>query len=470
MAELTPFKDWPWQHWANLQPNAIALNSSAESVTWDVLNQQVNDLVSYFSMQGVTKGQCVVLRGKNSVELLLSQLALIACGARVLLLNPRLPERTLSELLPHLDISSAIDFTDDVELLANYRHLDYQLYYHFIGNGDFQPVNFQTQVTQPATLILTSGSTGLPKAAVHSVEAHLNSADGIVSAMNYQQGDCWLLSLPLFHVSGQGIVWRWLLKGGTLALKNAPLIEALQGVTHASLVPTQLWRLLNEGAGGTLELKEVLLGGASIPTSLTDLAESQGIACWSGYGMTEMASTVCAKRADGKRGVGLPLKGKQVRIVADEIQIQSTSQALGYWFDGQITPLNCIDNWFKTNDKGAFIDGEYQILGRLDNLFISGGECVQPEDIEVVINSHPNVSQSFIIPIDDSEFGQRPVAVVECDSDLSFSELAVWLKDKLAPYQYPKGFYRLDPILKAGGIKVSRQQVKNWVIKQREVS
>ncbi|MDR2226721.1 MAG: o-succinylbenzoate--CoA ligase, partial [Providencia sp.] len=158
------------------------------------------------------------------------------------------------------------------------------------------------------------------------------------------------------------------------------------------------------------------------------------------------------------------LKGKQVRIVADEIQVQSTSQALGYWFEGKIKPLNCIDGWFKTNDKGVFIDGEYQILGRLDNLFISGGECVQPEDIEAVINSHPNVSQSFIIPIDDIEFGQRPVAVVECDSDLLLSDLSVWLKGKLAPYQYPKNFYQLDPSLKNGGIKVSRQQVKNWIL------
>ncbi|MEQ5109915.1 o-succinylbenzoate--CoA ligase [Providencia vermicola] len=466
MAELTQFRDWPWQHWANLQPNSIALQSDCESLTWDSLNQQVKDLVTYFSMQGVTNGQCVALRGKNSVELLLSQLALIACGARVLLLNPKIPERTLRELLPHLDISFVIDFTDDIETLSNYRNLDYQLYYHFIGDDEFQPVNFQIHVTQPATLILTSGSTGLPKAAVHSVEAHLSSADGVVNAMDYQQGDCWLLSLPLFHVSGQGIVWRWLLKGGTLALKSTPLIDALQGVTHASLVPTQLWRLLNGEFDSQLSLKEVLLGGASIPVALTDLAESRGIACWSGYGMTEMASTVCAKRADGKRGVGLPLKGKQIRIVADEVQVKSTSQALGYWFDGKIKPLNCIDGWFKTNDKGAFIDGEYQILGRLDNLFISGGECVQPEDIEAVINSHPNVSQSFIIPIDDTEFGQRPVAVVECDSDLPLSELSVWLKDKLAPYQYPKSFYQLEPSLKSGGIKVSRQQVKSWVLAQ----
>ncbi|CAG9423090.1 o-succinylbenzoate--CoA ligase [Providencia alcalifaciens] len=467
MAELASsssrFTDWPWQHWASLQPNNIALFTDTDAVTWAALNQQIADLVTYFTMQGVKEGQCVALRGKNSVELLFSQLALLACGAKVLPLNPRLPERLLNELLPHLDISAVIDFTDEQNALADYRHLDHQLYYHFIENDSFPSVSFQKAAEQPATLILTSGSTGLPKAAVHSVSAHLNSAAGVLDAMNYQQDDCWLLSLPLFHVSGQGIVWRWLLSGAKLAIRSTPLQEALQGVTHVSLVPTQLWRLLNDEMPLNISLKEVLLGGAMIPTRLTDLAEQRGIVCWSGYGMTEMASTVCAKRTDGKKGVGLPLTGKQVRLVDNEIQIQSDSQSLGYWFDGQLHPLNLVNGWFKTNDKGAFIDGEYQILGRLDNLFISGGECVQPEDIEAVINAHPDVHQSFIVPVDDVQFGQRPVAVIEANESIDLNMLADWLKDKLAPYQFPMAFYRLDPKLKAGGIKVSRQQVKQWV-------
>ncbi|MGG4609017.1 o-succinylbenzoate--CoA ligase [Providencia sp. Me31A] len=463
MAELKDFSDWPWRHWASLQAHSVALLADAESITWGVLNQRVSNLVTYFSKQGVAQGQCVVLRGKNSIDLLLSQLALIACGAKVLPLNPRLPERLLTELLPHLNVDAVIDFTDDTNIFAKYRNLNCQQDNLFIGDDASAAVDFLSALEQPATLILTSGSTGLPKAAVHSMAGHLSSAEGVVSVMNYQQGDCWLLSLPLFHVSGQGIVWRWLLQGGSLALKNSPLVDALRGVTHASLVPTQLWRLLNEEIVEPFTLKEVLLGGALIPTTLTDLAESRGIACWSGYGMTEMASTVCAKRADGKKGVGLPLKGKRLRIIDDEIQIQSNSQAMGYWFDGEMKPLNCTGDWFKTNDKGAFIDGEYQILGRLDNLFISGGECVQPEDIESVINSHPDVSQSFIIPVDDEQFGQRPVAVVECDLNLPLSELSVWLKDKLAPYQNPMAFYHLDSQLKAGGIKVSRQQVKQWL-------
>ncbi|QIC15668.1 o-succinylbenzoate--CoA ligase [Providencia vermicola] len=467
MAELTPFKDWPWQHWASHQPDAIALITDVASLTWQQLNLNVINLAYHFDKQGLKKGQTVILRGKNSVELLLSQLAILRCGAKVLPLNPRLPILLLEELLPHLNIDFVIDFADGLLNAFHYSTLTLPPDLTVSQKLTHYDLPCFCELTrQPATLILTSGSTGLPKAAVHSMFAHLDSANGVLQAMDYQQSDCWLLSLPLFHVSGQGILWRWLGRGARLAIKSSPLTQALQGITHASLVPTQLWRLLNQEENPPLTLRQVLLGGATIPTSLTNLASSQGIECWSGYGMTEMASTVCAKRADGKKGVGLPLIGKQVRLMDSEIQIQSQSQAMGYWFDGEIKPLKTQDGWFKTNDKGAYIDGEYHVIGRLDNLFISGGECVQPEDIESIINNHPAVSQSFIIPIDDAEFGQRPVAVIELIDKSVLAGIADWLKDKLAPYQYPVHFYPLDAELKNTGIKVSRQQVKSWVHQQ----
>lgn len=125
-----------------------------------------------------------------------------------------------------------------------------------------------------ASMTLTSGSTGLPKAAVHTCAAHLASAKGVLALMPYGESDDWLLSLPLFHVSGQGILWRWLQGGGRLTVRvKQPLEQALQGCTHASLVPTQLWRLLN--SHHPVALKAVLLGGAEIPVALTEQAREQ---------------------------------------------------------------------------------------------------------------------------------------------------------------------------------------------------
>lgn len=311
-------------------------------------------------------------------------------------------------------------------------------------------------------MTLTSGSTGLPKAAVHTCQAHIASADGVLSLMPLATEDDWLLSLPLFHVSGQGILWRWLVAGARMTVREKqPLEQMLAGCTHASLVPTQLWRLLVNQT--PVALKAVLLGGAAIPVALTEQARAQGIRCWCGYGLTEFASTVCAKEADGLADVGMPLPGREVRIVNDEVWLRAASMAEGYWRDGKLVSLVNDEGWFATRDRGVLNDGKLTIAGRLDNLFFSGGEGIQPEEVERVIVTHPHVLQAFIVPIEDAEFGHRPVAVVECDADVAETELNEWVKDKLARFQQPVHWLSLPAELKNGGIKISRRAVVDWV-------
>lgn len=87
----------------------------------------------------------------------------------------------------------------------------------------------------------------------------------------------------------------------------------------------------------------------------------------------------------------------------------------------------------------------------LDNLFFSGGEGIQPEEVERVIAAHPAVLQVFIVPVADKEFGHRPVAVVEYDQQTV--DLGEWVKDKLARFQQPVRWLTLPPELKNGGIK-----------------
>lgn len=317
-----------------------------------------------------------------------------------------------------------------------------------------------------ATLTLTSGSSGRPKAAAHSFAGHLASAEGVLQLMEFQPRDRWLLSLPLFHVSGQGIVWRWLKAGATLVVRDMhPLVDALAGCTHASLVPTQLWRLLAQPLAG-LTLKKVLLGGAMIPVALTEQAEAAGIRCWCGYGLTELASTVCAKRADARPGVGLPLAGREIKLVDEEVWIRAQSLALGYWRQGALQPLVDPQGWFHTRDRGVMEQGELRIIGRLDNLFFSGGEGIQPEDIERVLAAHPQILQVVVVPVNDAEFGQRPVAVIDSEQPLSLEELLAWSQDRLVNFQRPMALLPMPNALKAGGIKISRRQLQQWVAEQ----
>jgi len=457
---MVQLNDWPWRHWAQRQPQATAVIVGRQPIDWQALQRQVDELAADFQHQGVEPGCGVALCGKNSYPLLLAYLALLQCGARLLPLNPALPVSLLETLLPELDM--AFVFSPDplptlpVALIP-------------LTPPSTEPRRLTLPAWDPqrlATLTLTSGSSGMPKAAAHNFAGHLASAEGVLRLMDFQPQDRWLLSLPLFHVSGQGIVWRWLAAGATLVVRGmSPLADALAGCTHASLVPTQLWRLLAQPLDD-LSLKEVLLGGAMIPVSLTEQAEAAGIRCWCGYGLTELASTVCAKRADTRPGVGLPLAGREIRLVDEEVWIRAQSLALGYWHCGALQPLADEQGWFHTRDRGEMAQGELRIIGRLDNLFFSGGEGVQPEDIERVLTAHPQITQVFVVPVEDAEFGQRPVAVIDSKGILSLDELLTWSQGKLANFQRPTALFALPDELKAGGIKISRRLLQQWVTEQ----
>lgn len=446
------FNDWPWRHWAKRRGNSIALYLADETLGWTTLCERIDALAGGFRQQGVKEGDGVALRAKNSPQALLAWLALLQCGARVLPLNPQLPDALLEELLPGLTIGFGLAFSSE-PAVPGMPALRLQ---------DGGPWSAEWLPQRLASMTLTSGSTGLPKAAVHTCAAHLASAAGVLSLMDYAGDDRWLLSLPLFHVSGQGILWRWLLAGGGLVVRPLhPLADALKDCTHASLVPTQLWRLLEQNR--PLALREVLLGGAAIPVELTQQAEARGVRCWCGYGLTELASTVCAKRADGEPDVGEALSGREVKIVDDEVWIRAESLASGYWREGCLVPLVNDEGWFTTRDRGELKGGRLTIIGRLDNLFFSGGEGIQPEEVERAIVAHPAVKQAFVVPVADAEFGHRPVAVIDAAEDFDVSELEGWMLGKVARFQQPIRWLRLPECVRQGGIKISRKALQEWV-------
>ncbi|HCT7899814.1 TPA: o-succinylbenzoate--CoA ligase [Enterobacter cloacae] len=445
------FSDWPWRHWREQRADKPALRLNDEVLSWQQLCTRIDNLAAGFHQQGVEAGDGVLLLAHNHPQTLLAWLALLQCGARILPVNPQLPHPLLEVLLPQMTLRFALVLDGHYDGLA-------ALSVH-APSGEYR-VAWQPELL--ASMTLTSGSTGLPKAAVHTCGAHLASAEGVLALMPYGDDDDWLLSLPLFHVSGQGILWRWLQAGARLTVREKqPLEQALQGCTHASLVPTQLWRLLNTHQ--RIALKAVLLGGAAIPVELTQQARAQGISTFCGYGLTEFASTVCAKEADGEPDVGSALPGREVQVVNGEVWIKAQSRASGYWRDGALLPLTNSEGWFATRDRGELHDGRLTILGRMDNLFFSGGEGIQPESLERIIATHPHISQVFIVPLNDAEFGQRPVAVVECEPGTDITRLPEWVQGKLARFEQPVHWLVLPAELKNGGIKISRQALKQWV-------
>lgn len=447
---LAAVNDWPWLHWQHKSPQAVAIDGGQQSLNWQQLSQEISCRAQGFRLQGVKPGMAVALRGHNSMEAVLSWLSLLACGARVLVLNPRLPESQLGAILPGLDLAFSLSIDSlPCPQIARLKMCKGNVH----ALSPWRPDNL-------ATMTLTSGTTGVAKAAVHSFAAHLHSAAAVTRLMAVTAHDSWLLSLPMFHVSGLGILWRWLLAGASLVVDHQQdLFAALERSSVASLVPTQLWRLLNRPVIPP-GLRAVLLGGATIPAELTRRAEAAGIRCWCGYGMTESASTVCAGRADGSGAVGELLAGQTLRLVDGEIWLRSPTLARGYSHLGALQPLTDSQGWLHTGDLGHWHRDKLYIDGRRDNLFFSGGEPVQPEYIERILLMHPHVTQAVVLPRQDAEYGQRPVALVS--GQAGAHELSAWVASQLANYQRPVAWYTL-PDIAGGGIKPSRRQLAAWL-------
>ena len=461
-AQMSFFSTWPWQSWAEKYPNDVALRMDKQVWTWKQVSDTVDDYAKGFIAQGVQRDHVIIAPVANSLSLLWVLLASVRVGARFIGLNPHFSDL---ELRQHIEWLHP-DFIWQEEGSSE----NFNLHLLSLKSGtDVSVAPMTWQPSRPATFTLTSGSTGLPKAVVHNVDNHLASAFGLLTEIVFSRSDQWLLSLPLFHVSGMAIVWRWLLKGATLVMPcGGDLMEELDSVTHASLVPTQLQRFLlhkQMHPNSTNRLKAVLLGGAVIPVTLTQQAEKEGISCWCGYGMTEMASTVTVKRANDSSGVGQPLPLRDLLIQQGQIFVRGDTLSMGYYRNSTIFPL-MEETWFPTKDLGEWRNGELFILGRADNMFISGGENIQPEEIERILMSDSSVTQAFVLPVDDWVFGQRPVAVVETTIPLTdgfIDHLSTYICAHLSRFKCPIAYYPLPIGIANSGIKISRQRLQQWL-------
>ncbi|CAK1893950.1 O-succinylbenzoate--CoA ligase [Vibrio crassostreae] len=465
-----------WVQWAQQNPHQTAFVTPNCAYTWLQVVALVSDYQQQLSHQGLSEGDVLTIVGKNQAEVIPVYLAALNLGVVCALTmpQPRLRLKQKIDALYQADQqsylwllgSSGIEQSDTTDLNAQLVTLpclnevkpdsDESLI-AASKDSNFNPQNL-------ASIVFTSGSTGNPKAVAHTLEQHLCSASGLLEVFRYQQGDTWLLSLPVYHVSGLAIVHRWLAAGGCIKIGSGQLETDIEGCSHASLVATQLHRLLKSKQA--LTLTHVLLGGSHIPEALGLEARQMGIETWLGYGMTEAASTVTAKPVDASSTAGFVLNHRQLKIENQRIYIGGNTLASGYYHQGKLTPLVDEHGWFDSKDLGQWDGVQVSIIGRADNQFISGGENIHCEEIERALNQLPEVKQAFIVPIEDSEFGFRPVAIVDCDEVLTKEWFAEQLQGSLERFKFPIEYYRM-PQQEQLGIKVSRAGLAQWLLQHR---
>lgn len=291
-------------------------------------------------------------------------------------------------------------------------------------------------------VVFTSGTVGSPKGVPLTIENLLAAADSSNRRIGNDAADRWLVVLPLYHIGGISILWRSALVGGTVVIEPdfetarvARLIES--EVTLASFVPTMLYRLLSAGAGPCPGLKAALVGGGPIPPGLLEAARAAGINAIATYGMTEMTSQV-ATQAPGSPTGAMPLLDDVEARVDDDgvLAVRGPMRFSGYLGASAMAP----DEWFRTGDLAVLDDdGALTVHGRADTLILSGGENVDPVEVESVLEQHPAVAEAAVFGVHDAEWGWRVGALVVPSAEQPYAtDLEGFMRERLADYQVPR--------------------------------
>jgi O-succinylbenzoic acid--CoA ligase len=439
-------------------PDAPAVVGPRGTITYEELDGRVS--AAAFRLGELEPGSRVAFYLPRDERYVILMLAAIRAGHVACPVSDRLPPKGVAQLLEKAACSALISDDDDVfrsAVTGLYRSRPEPL---LEDRQRTEPVD--VVLDRPATIVFTSGSTGIPKAALHTFGNHYYNALGSNANITLRAGDSWLHSLPLYHVGGISVLFRCLLAGATIALpgQGASTGESIAdlGITHVSLVATQLLRLLREDAepGG---LKAVLMGGGPVPASLVDEAISRRLPIHTSYGLTEMASQVTTTPPGAPPGAvrtaGRILPHREVSISEEgEILVRGATLFSGYVEDGDPDlPLDA-DGWFHTGDLGELDeDGYLLVLGRRDNRFFSGGENIQPEEIEEALSALPGVEAAVVTPVDDPEFGQRPIAFVRTNKE-STVDLDSELEKVLPRFKIPTSFHPWPG--EVGGMKINR--------------
>lgn len=269
-------------------------------------------------------------------------------------------------------------------------------------------------------VVETSGSSGRPKRVLLSRRAVLAS----VAATEARLGGTgrWVLRVPAAYVAGVQVVCRSLVAGHEPVGLDEPWPEGEGWFT--SLVPTQLHRVLDDPArsddlAALRRAHTVLLGGGPVDPTLRERAAAAGVRVVATYGSAETAG--------GCVYDGLPLDGVEVVCDPDgRVRIRGPVLFDGYAGDPGLTAATLVDGWFRTADAGELgPDGRLRVLGRLDDVVVSGGVNVPGPAVAARLRTHPGVEAAEVVGVPDPEWGNRLVAFVV--GTASASDLRDWV-------------------------------------------
>jgi O-succinylbenzoic acid--CoA ligase len=349
-------------------------------------------------------------------------------GAVAVPVDPRLPEAERADRAAAcaLAVDAPLDGDEDPSAVLSGRH----------------------DLDAPAVIVHTSGTSAGARPVTLTYGNWLWSALGSAATLGLDPDERWLCCLPLSHVGGLSILLRSAIYGTSAVVHpgfdTAAVLAALRdpaGPTLVSLVPATLSRLLDAGLREPPALRWALLGGAAIAPALLERAAAAGVPVAPTYGMTEACSQILTN--------GAPLFCTRVRLSeAGEILVA------GPTVSPDAGPV------LHTGDlarRGA--DGRVAVLGRADDVIISGGENVSPLAVEQVLEGHPAVAEAAVHGRADAQWGQAVVAAVvpAAGRRLDEAELLTFCRERLAPWEVPKAVTVVDALPRTASGKLLRR-------------
>ncbi len=499
--------------WSAQTPVVWAESGSVEArFTYAELRSRANRLSGALAAIGVRQGDRVATLGWNTRHHLELYYGVMGMGAVCHTLNPRLTAAQIAAMVAEAGDSVLAVAHDLLPLGFEIRRLCPDLRHLVVIDRpadlpsvetDGSVIDYETLLGQrgapfawgrfveqtAAGLCYTSGTTGQPKGVLYTHRSnYLHTLRALQADVVGLSGrDTLLMAVPMFHANGWGLPFaapavgaRLVLPGRNLDGASLASIMRSEGVTVAAGVQTVWLGLADhlEATGGDLPaLERIIIGGSPCPDALLDrLEERLGCRIQTSWGMTELSpiGTMAAAGGPPQRGgsAGRPALGLDLRLTdADGNTLKRQRGVLGHlkvrgasvverYFAMEQTALDA-DGYFDTGDLATIDeDGNLTIQGRAKDLIKSGGEWINPAEIEAIVGTHPAVRHVAVVARTDPKWGERPVLIVESAGGVGAKALLGMLRGHVADWWIPREVAEVQSMPLAATGKIDKARLR----------